>query len=204
MSNNDNLQIRFQDLFSKANLFVLSGPSGSGKSTIAKALLASMPELTHSVSITTRPPRKGEILGQDYIFVSREDFDQLLKDGQFLEHAEVYGNLYGTSKKFIEGTLSDGKSILLDIDICGVKQLRHAGLNATYIYILPPSIQTLETRLKARETDSEEVIKNRLAKFEEEIADITLYDFVVFNAELETSINQVKAIITAQKHRILK
>ena len=201
---NNNLKIRFHDLFSRADLFVLSGPSGSGKSTIAKALLASMPELTHSVSVTTRPARTGEILGQDYIFVSREDFDRMIKDGQFLEHAEVYGNMYGTSKKFIEHTLNDGKSILLDIDICGVKQLRRSGLNATYIYILPPSLETLETRLKARATDSEETIRRRLAKFEEEIADITLYDYVVFNAELETGISQVRAIITAQKHRIIK
>lgn len=202
---NSSLEQRFAHLFSKGQLFVFSGPSGCGKSTIINALMKKHPDFVRSISATTRAPRPGEETTSDYMFLSRQDFEQMIAENKFLEYATVYKNLYGTPKEFIQKSLEEGKKVLIDVDTCGVEQIRkQQDIPAVFIYILPESKQVLSDRLKSRNTDAPEVIDLRLEKFDDEIKQIKMYDYVIFNKTLETAIAQVESVIDSQQHRILE
>ena len=188
-------------------MLVLSSPSGAGKSTISQRLLREENEhakdgLIMSVSSTTRPRRPSEVSGQDYNFISREDFDRMVRNGEFLEHADVFGNGYGTPRAFVEKAVRDGKDILFDIDWQGTNQLRAAmPEDLVSIFILPPSIEELERRLRTRAQDSDEVVAKRMAMAHREISHWRDYDYVVVNDDVEKCLKEVKAILTAERVR---
>ena len=179
------------------NLFIVSAPSGAGKTSLVNALLASNQQIDLSVSYTTRAPRPGEMEGREYHFVSREIFLGMAKHGDFLESAEVYGNLYGTSQSWIETETANGRDILLEIDWQGAAQVRQKFPDSLGIFILPPSLQALETRLKARGQDSAEVIALRLHAAQEDIAHVIEFDYVIINDKLDEALQQLNAIVVA-------
>jgi len=185
----------------KGLLIVISAPSGTGKTTLCHMLLKEFPNMEFSVSFTTRKPRPGEVNGKDYWFVTREEFLKRVEEGDFLEWAEVYGNLYGTSKSQVLKALNEGKDILLDIDTQGALQVKKNFPDAVLIFILPPSLRELERRLRKRGTDPEEVIEKRLRFAREEIKRARFYDYIVVNDVLEVAYNRLKSIITAEKCR---
>ncbi|MBE7637009.1 guanylate kinase [Sneathiella sp. P13V-1] len=186
-------------------MLVLSSPSGAGKSTISRALLENDDRLSMSVSATTRKPRPGEVDGKDYFFMEPVDFNLLVNKGQLLEHAKVFDNYYGTPSKPVEDALSEGKDILFDIDWQGTQQLaQKAGDDLVSIFILPPSTKSLETRLKTRAQDSDEVVARRMSKASEEISHWAEYDYVVVNDDLERCIGEVKAILKAERVRRIR
>ena len=179
------------------NLFIVSAPSGAGKTSLVNALLASSRPVNVSVSYTTRPPRPGEADGRDYHFVSRETFLDMAKNGDFLESAEVYGNLYGTSQSWIEKEIAGGRDILLEIDWQGAAQVRRKFPGCISIFILPPSLQALEMRLQGRKQDSDEVIAGRLHAAQADIAHVAEFDYVIINDKLDEALRQLDAIIVA-------
>ncbi len=179
------------------NLFIISAPSGAGKTSLVNALLESTPGLKLSVSYTTRAPRPGEVDGREYHFVSRETFLEMAKRGDFLESAEVYGNLYGTSQSWIESEIAGGHDILLEIDWQGAAQVRKIFPGCIGIFILPPSLQALETRLKGRKQDSAEVIAQRLQAARDDIAHVAEFDYVIINDKLDEAVQQLKAVVVA-------
>ncbi|ADU97365.1 guanylate kinase [Thermovibrio ammonificans] len=183
----------------KGLLIVVSAPSGTGKTTLCHMLLKEIPTLEFSVSYTTRPPREGEVDGRDYHFVTKEQFERMIEEGDFLEWANVYGNLYGTSKSQVLKALEEGRDILLDIDTQGALQVKKNFPEAVLIFILPPSLEELERRLRKRGTDPEEVIERRLKTAREELKKALCYDYLVVNDELEKAFDQLKGIITAEK-----
>ena len=183
------------------NLFIVSAPSGAGKTSLVKALLNTNSQIDLSISYTTPTPRPGEIEGEDYHFVSREVFMAMTGRGDFLESAEVYGNLYGTSQSWIENRIASGRDILLEIDWQGAAQVRRKFPGCCSIFILPPSLHDLETRLKGRGKDSEETIRRRLQSAREDIAHVAEFDYVIINEKLEEAISQMNAIITASNLR---
>lgn len=186
----------------QGNLIVISGPSGVGKGTIRAALMSKMPELSLSVSVTTRLPRSGEIEGVDYFFVSEDQFRKMVAADEFLEYASVYGNLYGTPKKYVWQELEKGKDIILEIDIQGAQKVKSKMPGALFIFIMPPSIEELAKRLNSRGKDSNQTIQRRLAECETEIAQIKYYDYMVVNDDIESAVNKVIAIITAERCRV--
>lgn len=179
------------------NLFIVSAPSGAGKTSLVSGLLTTNREIDLSVSYTTRAPRPGEVEGEDYHFVSRETFLAMAKHGDFLESAEVYGNLYGTSQSWIEAEIKNGRDILLEIDWQGAAQVRRTFKSCISIFILPPSLQALETRLRARAQDSAEVIARRMAAAKEDVAHIAEFDYVIINDKLDEALQQLNAITVA-------
>lgn len=179
------------------NLFIVSAPSGAGKTSLVSALLNSNKQIALSISYTTRSPRPGETDGKDYHFVSRENFLEMAKHGDFLESAEVYGNLYGTSQPWIENELASGRDILLEIDWQGAAQVRRLMPHAISIFILPPSLAALETRLKGRGQDSAEVIARRLQAAQEDISHVAEFDYVIINDKLDEALHQLDAVVTA-------
>ena len=179
------------------NLFIVSAPSGAGKTSLVKALLTVNKNIDVSVSYTSRPPRPGEIEGKDYHFVSRETFLTMIHHGDFLESAEVYGNLYGTSQSWLNKELQSGRDILLEIDWQGAAQVRHRFPNCIPIFILPPSLQALETRLRGRGQDSQEVIARRLQAAQEDIAHVAEFDYVIINDKLNEALQQLNAVVIA-------
>jgi guanylate kinase len=185
----------------KGLLIVISAPSGTGKTTLCHMLLKAFPDMEFSVSYTTRKPRSGEVNGKDYFFVDRKTFERMIEEGDFLEWAEVYGNLYGTSKSQVLKALKEGKDILLDIDTQGALQVKKNFPEAVLIFILPPSLKELERRLKKRGTDDEETIKKRLQIAREEIRKALEYDYIVVNDILEVAFERLRSIITAEKCR---
>ncbi len=178
-------------------LFIVAAPSGAGKSTLVNALLAREPEITLSISHTTRPRRTGESEGRHYHFVDRAMFQRELAAGQFLEHAEVFGNLYGTSRSAVEPLLARGRDVLLEIDWQGARQVRAAKPDCVSIFILPPSRAELERRLRARATDSESTIARRLAASREEISHAGEFDYIVVNDDFDKALAQLQAIVRA-------
>jgi len=180
-------------------LIVISAPSGTGKTTLTRMLLKEFPNIEFSISFTTRKPRPGEVNGKDYWFISREEFLKRIEEGDFLEWAEVYGNLYGTSKSQVLKALNEGKDVLLDIDTQGALQVKENFPEAVLIFILPPSLEELERRLRNRGTDPEEVIEKRLKIAREEIKRAKFYDYIVVNDVLEVAYNKLKSIISAEK-----
>ena len=179
------------------NLFVVSAPSGAGKTSLVNALLGINKRIDLSVSYTSRAPRPGEVDGKDYHFVSRDAFLAMAKHGDFVESAEVYGNLYGTSQSWISKEMHDGRDILLEIDWQGAVQVRNKFPNCISIFILPPSLQALETRLTGRKQDSAEVIAKRLQASQEDIAHVAEFDYVIINDILDEALQQLNAIIVA-------
>ena len=181
-------------------LFIVSSPSGAGKSTISRKLLASDAGLEMSVSATTRPPRPGEVDGQDYHFVEVEQFRQMVAENDFLEWAHVFGNRYGTPRAPVEKALSEGRDVLFDIDWQGAQQLyQQAGGDVVRVFIFPPSLDELERRLRARGTDSEEVIAGRMARATAEISHWDGYDYVLVNDDVEQCFQNVKTILEAER-----
>jgi guanylate kinase len=185
-------------------LIILSSPSGAGKSTLAKRLLQWDSDIRFSVSATTRPPRVGEEHGRDYYFHTREEFETMVDQGDMLEHAEVFGNLYGSPRGPVEGAINQGHDILFDVDWQGGQQIRNSALgqHVLSIFILPPSIPELERRLVTRGQDSAEVIENRMAKSHNEISHWPEYNYVLINQDIDDSDAKLKTIITAERMRL--
>jgi guanylate kinase len=183
----------------KGSLFIVSAPSGAGKTTLCRALVSSLPDLEFSVSYTTRDRRPGETEGTDYSFVTRQEFERMAAAGEFLEWAEVHGELYGTSKTRVYKILDSGKDVILDIDTEGASQIRTHTNTGTFIFILPPSLDILKRRLRERMTDSEEKIARRLKQATAEIQTYEEYDYVIMNDILEDALRDFRSIITAKR-----
>ncbi|MCZ2722665.1 guanylate kinase [Marinomonas sp. 15G1-11] len=184
---------------SKGNLFILSAPSGAGKSSLYKALIADDAQVKISVSHTTREPRAGEENGREYYFVEVDDFLDMIADDAFFEHAQVFDNYYGTSKKAIFDMLDQGLDVILEIDWQGAKQVRQQYPHAISIFILPPSTEALEHRLRDRGTDSEDVINRRMAKAVSEMSHYNEYDYVIVNDDFQTALVEMSAIFKAMR-----
>ena len=184
-----------------STVFIVSAPSGSGKSTLVSRLLTDVPDLMFSISYTTRKPRGAETDGQNYRFVSREDFEAMVSRDEFLEWAQVFGNYYGTHRGILEEALAQGKDLVLDIDVQGARQLKLAVPEAVTVFILAPSKQILEQRLRARGEDRDEVIERRLKEAAEEIRNYGAYDYVLINRDLEKSAAVLSAILRAERVR---
>ena len=181
-------------------MLVLSSPSGAGKSTISRALLAKHDDLTMSVSATTRPMRPGEVEGRDYIFVDTSNFEKMVEEREFLEHAKVFDNYYGTPRGPVDESLQSGKDVLFDVDWQGTQQLRqNARDDLVSIFILPPSIAELESRLYSRAQDSEEVVKGRMSKATSEMSHWAEYDYIIVNQDIGESVMQAEAILKAER-----
>lgn len=186
------------------SLFIISAPSGAGKTSLVKALVQTDAALSLSISYTSRPPRPEEMDGHDYHFVSREVFEQMLERGEFLESAEVYGNFYGTSQKWINEAMLSGHDILLEIDCQGAQQVRQLFPRAVGIFVLPPSLEALETRLSGRGQDSPEVIARRVAAAREEISHVGEFNYVIINEKLDEALRDFSYIIHAERLRMVK
>ncbi len=183
-------------------LYIVSAPSGAGKTTLCNELAGRMPTLGHSISHTTRKPRPGEVDGQHYYFVEPDRFRAMADSGQFVEWATVHGNRYGTSKAEIARLLGQGKDVILDIDTQGAMQIRGSGTDGVFIFILPPSMEVLESRLRGRESDADAEIRKRLARAVEEIRDYDKYDYLVVNDVFEDALDKLRAIIVSDKCRV--
>jgi guanylate kinase len=181
-------------------MLVLSSPSGAGKTSLSRRLLAEEPEVDLSISVTTRPRRMSEIDGQDYHFIDRERYDAMVRNGELLEWAEVFGNCYGTPRRPVEAALAKGRDVLFDIDWQGAKQLvDNVRKDLATIFLLPPSLAELERRLRRRAEDSEQAIAQRMAKAAEEVSHWDEYDYVVVNSDLDRAFAEVRAILTAER-----
>jgi guanylate kinase len=185
-------------------VFIISAPSGSGKSTLVSRLLREVEALTFSVSYTTRKPRGNEVDGQAYHFIDRENFERRIAAHEFLEYAEVFGNYYGTHSDALTIAQAQGKDLVLDIDVQGAAQLKKRIPDAVSIFVLPPSREVLEQRLRARSQDKEEVIRRRLADAAREIRDYSLYDYVLVNNDLDLAAETLKAIVRAERVRRIR
>jgi guanylate kinase len=182
-------------------VFIISAPSGSGKSTLVSRLLASDPGLRFSVSYTTRKPRGNEKPGESYIYISREEFLERIERNEFLEYADVFGHFYGTSRNNLALAATEGKDLILDIDVKGARQLKEKIPEAVTIFILAPSRDILEQRLRARSEDSQDVIQRRLRDAAEEIRNYKQYDYVLVNHQVEESVATLGAIVRAERVR---
>lgn len=178
----------------RGQMLVISGPSGSGKSTLCKLLLGD-PRVTFSVSATTRKPRQGEVDGRDYHFLAPERFRELVREGAFIEHAEVHGNMYGTLRAPMDQALARGEVCLLEIDVQGANQLKALGEPGLYIFIAPPDFEVLRKRLVSRGTDTPEVVERRLKKAEDEWRERVKYDHVVVNDDLQRALAEIKKLV---------
>ena len=184
-------------------LIILSSPSGAGKSTLARSLRAWDPSIAFSISATTRAPRPGEEDGREYYFRSREAFEEMVAQGEMLEHAEVFGNLYGSPLGPVEKAITAGNDVLFDIDWQGGQQIRNSALgkDVVSVFVLPPSIAELERRLRARAQDSDEVIAGRMQKSLDEISHWAEYDYVLINRDLDEAAEELRTILTAERLR---
>lgn len=182
-------------------LYIVSAPSGAGKTSLCNELIDIFPDLRHSVSYTTRPPRPGERDGVDYFFVSRRQFDDMVRAGEFAEWAEVHGNHYGTALRTLEENRSRGRNLILDIDCQGARQLKSNCCDAVFIFILPPDFTELRRRLEGRNSDSSSVIEARLRVAMSEMKESTWYDYVVVNDDFSDALEKLKSIITAEQCR---
>jgi guanylate kinase len=182
-------------------VYIISAPSGSGKSTLVAGLLDRDRDLIFSVSYTTRKPRGNERPGESYNYISRPEFEGRIERGDFLEHAEVFGNYYGTSREVLDQARSEGKDVVLDIDVQGARQLRDRLPDAVSIFVLAPSRDILEQRLRARSEDSKEVIQRRLRDAAEEIRNYSQYDYVLINHRVENSVDTLASIVKAERVR---
>ncbi len=183
-------------------LIVLSGPSGAGKNSVMNAVFPTIPNLKYSISVTTRPPRVGEVDEVNYFFRSEQEFDQMLKDDLLLESATFVGYRYGTPKSFVHEQIQAGNAVIMDIDIQGAAQIREKMPEAVFVFLLPPTPEELSRRLKLRGSDSEEVIKRRLAKSHEEIKHIVNYDYYIVNDDLGLAAEALRQIIMSEWSRV--
>lgn len=182
----------------RGNLIVLSGPSGVGKTSICQRILDARPDIRYSISATSRPMREGEKNNREYIFITESEFNDWIEKGLFIEYARVHGNLYGTLKKNLEDNLSDGYHVLMDIDVQGARALMDSYPKGLYFFIVPPNFAELEQRLKKRNTDKNEVIKNRLAKAFEELKYKEDYKYIIENRDLDDTVSEILEIITIE------
>ena len=180
-------------------LFIVSAPSGAGKTTLVERLVEQMPNLTMSRSYTSRPKREGENDGVDYNFVSRQRFEAMIAAGDFLEWADVFGNLYGTRANDTERLLAEGIDVVLVIDVQGARKVRACGVETTTVFVMPPSFEELEQRLRGRRKDSEEAIQRRLEVARAEVAAFADYDYVVVNDELTAAVDRLRSIVAAKR-----
>jgi guanylate kinase len=187
---------------SRGLLFVVSAPSGTGKTTIVERLVQILPNLSMSRSYTSRPSRHGECDGKDYNFITRERFDEMVRANAFLEWADVFGNCYGTGAADTERDLSAGRDLVLVIDVQGARQVRARLPGTVAIFMLPPSFEVLEHRLRGRSNDSEEAIRRRLATARAEVDAVSEYDYVVVNDELDACVDRLRAIVIAERARL--
>ncbi|KDA49927.1 MULTISPECIES: guanylate kinase [Leuconostoc] len=186
-------------------LIVLSGPSGVGKGTVRKAIFEEDGiDFQYSISATTRSPRKGEVDGEDYFFVTREQFEERINNGDMLEYAQYVNNYYGTPKSFIDQTLASGRDVFLEIDVQGALQVKSKMPEGTYIFLTPPDLTNLRSRLVGRGTDSSEVIEKRVAAAREELKMMINYDYAVENDVVSRAVDRIKAIITAERLRVTR
>lgn len=183
-------------------LFIVSAPSGAGKTTLIERLVEQMPQLRMSRSYTSRPARPGETDGVDYNFVTRDRFEAMIAAGDFLEWADVFGNLYGTCASETQKLLADGSDVVLVIDVQGARQVRGIRPDATTIFVMPPSYPVLEQRLRGRSKDSEAAILRRLEVAREEVASFAEYDFIVINDELTAAVDRLRGIVLAERCRL--
>ncbi len=188
----------------KGTLFIVSAPSGAGKTSLLKRLREELPDLVISISHTTRPRRPGEVDGRDYYFVSVETFERMLAQGAFLEHAKVFDHYYGTARRQVEENLERGFDVVLEIDWQGARQVREKMPESRSIFILPPSRQVLEQRLRSRGQDSEAVIARRMRAARAEIAHYDEYDYLVVNDRFEQALMQLESIIVADRLRLAR
>jgi guanylate kinase len=185
-------------------VFSISAPSGSGKSTLVARILGKDSQLRFSVSYTTRKPRGHEKAGESYIYISREEFESRLANNEFLEHAEVFGNYYGTNREILRQAQNEGKDLILDIDVQGARQLKERIPEAVSIFILPPSRDILEQRLRSRSEDAEEVIQRRLRDAASEIRNYEQYDYVLVNHRVDDSTLTLQSIVKAERVRRIR
>ncbi|MFS0643547.1 guanylate kinase [Siminovitchia sp. 179-K 8D1 HS] len=186
----------------KGILIVLSGPSGVGKGTVRKAVF-SRPDakFEYSISMTTRKPREGEVDGVDYFFKTREEFEQLIREGKLLEYAEYVGNYYGTPIDYVKETLASGKDVFLEIEVQGAKQVREKFPDGLFIFLMPPSLGELKKRIISRGTESVELIHNRMEAAKREIELTSMYDYIVENDDVERAVDKINAIVQAEHCR---
>jgi guanylate kinase len=182
-----------------SGVYIISAPSGSGKSTLVNRVRLIVPGLKFSISYTTRAPRTGEENGREYYFVSRAEFEAMIRQDDFLEYADVFGNYYGTARRFMLEAEEEGKDLLLDIDVQGAAQIKRRIPRAVSIFILPPNRQELEKRLRTRSLDAEPVIQRRLVTASREIENYDKYDYILINDRLEESIDALKSILLAER-----
>ena len=182
----------------RGHLYVIAAPSGAGKTSLMRALLERRPAVSFSVSCTTRAPRSHEQEGRDYHFIDRAEFERLIKAGEFIEHADVFGNLYGTRKSTVDAALAEGRDLILEIDWQGARQVRKRLPEAIQIFILPPSWAELEARLRKRATDSPEAIARRLAESIGEMSHWREFDFVIVNGDFDEALAELEAIFDGQ------
>lgn len=189
---------------SKGTLYVISGPSGVGKGTIVKELLATEPLVRVSVSVTTRPPRSGEVEGQSYFFRSPAEFERLIQADELLEYARFGAHWYGTPRQFVEEQLAAGFDVILEIEVQGGIQVREKLPGGVYIFVLPPSFESLAERLRNRRSESADVVEARLRIAESEMGHVSAYDYQVVNDDLNTAVKKFQAIFAAQRCRVYR
>ena len=188
----------------KGLLLVVSGPSGAGKGTICKALLNKNDKIKLSVSATTRKPRNGEVHGVNYFFIEKEEFTKMVENGEFLEHAQIYDNFYGTPKAAIIECLEKGQDVILEIEMQGARQIKEVYPEDVFIFVLPPSLEELKSRIVGRGTETQEEIEKRFSCAFEEINQIVNYDYFIVNEDIEKSVNDVEAIILSEKNKVTR
>ena len=188
----------------KGLLLVVSGPSGAGKGTICKALLNKNDQIKLSVSATTRKPRNGEVHGVNYFFIEKEEFTKMIENGEFLEYAQIYDNFYGTPKAAIIECLEKGQDVILEIEMQGARQIKEVYPEGVFIFVLPPSLEELKSRIVGRGTETQEEIEKRFSCAFEEINQIVNYDYFIVNEDIEKSVNDVEAIILSEKNKVTR
>ncbi|OCL28145.1 guanylate kinase [Orenia metallireducens] len=186
----------------RGNLIILSGPSAVGKGTVLRALLEEYDDVCYSVSATTREPRKGEVNGVHYFFMSQDKFKESIENNEFIEWAKVHNNYYGTPRNYVEDTLKSGKDVILEIDIQGARQVADSFSEGVFVFLAPPSMEELKSRIYKRGTETEDVIQTRMSNATKELEEIDRYDYLIINDEVENAVNKLKSIIIAERCKI--